>query len=666
MSTLFSGPPGSGKSTHLRARAAELSRDLGDEAVVLHSPPLHDVTARAIQTLALPEAPSTCIDEARAFDLFVRAAQPLLELGWTEFSSDLDPEVAGLRSPERFLAQAFSLIGKLESALMKPSAFLDASLRGATTFYGTPPNFSHPPLLLATAEKYRGSLAVENGELARQHKHEVALARILAKLYADYRSALEGQSLSTYSGRLMNLVLHLRTHSGDARRALGPLRAICIDDVQNCTFAEIELLRVLSDEGGALLCLAGDADSSLARFRGARPEAALRLASEHQTLSHNYRRPSSREVARPPNQDDEADTIARWVQQQCATGTSPNEILVVLRSMERSLLYENALVAHGITVQTIGACNPLAHRDALDALAPLFFLAQPERNEWLLRLLASPTMALSDASLATLCGVPQAQIELVVSPNLPSSRDPLRYVRLMQNVLTGERDGEISSVAAQRISQLRSLRNAWLGHSSDQPTLVRRIWNDVIARKDTQAAVATQRIVLGNLFARIVEFFKLQPKATLDDFLHEALRVLNDPFARTDVAAIPGALQLRSIDAISGMEFACVVVANAKAGSFPRWYVPDAFLFSPQLGIVPRDNVGDAKSSRTAKITYYLHSNTTRDRYNKQERLAFEYALSRATRAVLVTASGRPTSGRTAPEFCDEFRTRPGVSEYRG
>ena len=63
-----------------------------------------------------------------------------------------------------------------------------------------------------------------------------------------------------------------------------------------------------------------------------------------------------------------------------------------------------------------------------------------------------------------------------------------------------------------------------------------------------------------------------------------------------------------------GRTFAHAVLSGAQAGAFPRYYVPEAFLFSPTLGIVPKDNVGEARTSRTAKFTYYVYKTKARDK----------------------------------------------------
>ena len=97
-------------------------------------------------------------------------------------------------------------------------------------------------------------------------------------------------------------------------------------------------------------------------------------------------------------------------------------------------------------------------------------------------------------------------------------------------------------------------------------------------------------------------------------------------------------------------------MADVRAGAFPRWYAPDAFLFSPRLGMIPKENVGDAQASRTAKFSYYTYRNKSRERYNERERRAFVYALRRARHTALVTASQTPTRGVHAPEFLEELR----------
>ena len=83
-----------------------------------------------------------------------------------------------------------------------------------------------------------------------------------------------------------------------------------------------------------------------------------------------------------------------------------------------------------------------------------------------------------------------------------------------------------------------------------------------------------------------------------------------------------------SVEAARGREFDHVVVANVRPGAFPRWYSPEAFLFSPRLGMIPKENVGDARASRTAKFSYYMFRSKAPQHYYERERRAFVYALA--------------------------------------
>jgi len=111
-----------------------------------------------------------------------------------------------------------------------------------------------------------------------------------------------------------------------------------------------------------------------------------------------------------------------------------------------------------------------------------------------------------------------------------------------------------------------------------------------------------------------------------------------------------------SIDALKGHEFAHVFVCNLRAGAFPAYYSPDAFLFSPTFGVIPKDNVGDAETTRTAKFTWYSHHAKLKDLYTSEDRRALFCAISRARESVTLTASGRATRGIGAPEFLAELQ----------
>jgi superfamily I DNA/RNA helicase len=162
-------------------------------------------------------------------------------------------------------------------------------------------------------------------------------------------------------------------------------------------------------------------------------------------------------------------------------------------------------------------------------------------------------------------------------------------------------------------------------------------------------------LLLNRLLDRLNSYANLHPEATLGDILAYAQARSTSSLESCEGDGDPRFIQMLSIDAARGRSFDFVIVPDARAGSFPRWYVPDSFLFSPKLGMIPKDNVGEARAARTAKFSYYIFKAKAREAYNDEERRAFVYALRRARKTVLVTASGKATRGVTAPEFLDEL-----------
>jgi superfamily I DNA/RNA helicase len=213
------------------------------------------------------------------------------------------------------------------------------------------------------------------------------------------------------------------------------------------------------------------------------------------------------------------------------------------------------------------------------------------------------------------------------------------------------------------------------------PQLVRRVWSEGLSAAGVSgSAVASyQQQTLSRLYDRVVRFSQEQPAGSLGDFLDYAQSRMESAFEAQELTEHAGAVRIVSVDAARGRDYDHVILPSARAGAFPRWYAPDAFLYSPSLGMIAKENVGEARAARTAKFTYYMFRTKAREAYNREERRAFVYAMRRARRSVLVTACERATRGVTAPEFLAELqaarlpgtvdlsdRWRPARSVYAG
>jgi superfamily I DNA/RNA helicase len=674
-SLAIAGGPATGKTTALLARIQRLRAERPG-AHFVHAAHPRRLAAIAFDALRACGRSVRAIDDVDAELLFAESSQSLLSLNWEEIASGaLDPEVPGLRAPERFLGSAFRLIRKLRDGAVEPQQFLERSLAGATEFYGKPPNFAHPDLIVATKERYRDSLDVTPQELERQYRREVDLAKILARLYERYAQLVTERGEMTSRDAIAEALVLLRETPALPAEMRAQRQFLFVDEAEELTPAACALLEAVYGDALPGVTLAGDPANVTSGFRGARPERAFKAAAETIRLTKEYRATPGTgscklELCRTTTQEEEADAIANAVRARLAEGIAPEEIALVFRCVADVHAYEAALLEHGVPAAVAGSVNVFTDRRVQDALALLWNVWDPFRHDWMLRSLSARAMALSDASLAVLCAEPpDPQVPLLsvdeeeLSPQRARRWDPRRDLRLGWNVCNADQDASLGDVARERLTRFRAMRLRWVEamHAQSFGDFIRLVWSEGLAREGApgSARALAQQLALRRLYDRLLGYAREHPDWSIGEILlHAELRAASE-LESCELPEDGGFVWLLDVDAARGRSFAWVVVPDARAGSFPRWYAPDSFLFSPKLGMVPKDNVGDASAARTAKFSYYVHKSNAREAYNAEERRAFTYALRRARTGALVTASGRPTRGVAAPEFLQELATAP-------
>ncbi|MBV8727549.1 MAG: ATP-dependent helicase [Candidatus Eremiobacteraeota bacterium] len=680
---MICGPAGAGKTQALLARAERIEGTLLSASQASELPGVETLALNVLQSSADSD-PFELIDDIEASIIFEQAAEPLFALEWAEvIQAEIDPELAGLRAPQRFLENAFRLIQHLRDSCIDPEQFLAIALKGATSFYAQPPNLAHPELLYYTKDEYRGSLQADRAELQRQYRREVDLAKVLHKVYQAYLELLTQRRVLTAADAIAEATRRLKATQPTAQR-----RPLLIDDAQELKWNEISFLQALHGDALTGVTLCADRESTLGLFAGARPDRVFALNAQRTELSTQYRTPAMVERAarhvsaaadsrplpaqrgaatiyRGTTRGDEAAFIASYVDELLRSGAATTDIVVIFRSVTNVLEYEDALLNKGIDVQVAGDLNIFHAPDVLDALALLWNVHDPFAHEWLLRTLCGPACNLSDATLIALCSEPGTpQTALFDTEEVPPEADPQpesgRKLRLGWNVVRGDQDAALMPLARERVREFRALRERWLHdmRALPLPDLARKIFAEGLAARGKPGSVRerSQQRNIQRLLRRIDTYADRYPAASLPEFLAYAQLRAESTLEGCEEERNDGAVRMLSIGSVAGREFDHVIIGNVRAGSFPRYYVPDAFMFSPTLGMIAKENVGDARAARTAKFTYYMFQKKTRDRYNKEERRAFAYALRRARRTALVTASGRATRGMTTPEFLNELQ----------
>jgi superfamily I DNA/RNA helicase len=712
----FSGPPTSGKTEALVRRFAALiaaDATLADAAIVtaaradgaaalaarigettgiaVRGATLDALAVELLRAHPLATGLALDLDLVEAFDaeeIFERAASPLFSAEWSDWlGSDVDPEIAGLRTPARFADAALRLIRKLREAGIDDDAFLSIALRGATTFYANPPNLASPALVAATKDEHRISLAVGQAELERQRRRELDLAKILRRLYRAYVDELVRRGCLTAGDALVEATRLLENHPAIGRALRRRLRVALVDDAHDLAAAALRFLRVLFGDALDGVTVAGDPDAATQTFAGApRPErifgrAATAVALAPRTLHPQIvavaRAVIDADPARPVPRGDavhvlravdrpaEAEAVAERIGALIAAGAPPARIALVHRTLRTLSPYEDALLARDIDVALAGDPALFVRPDVLDALALLWIAVDPFRHIWTLRALQTPMLRLSDASIAVLCGEPaNPQPALFTLPDAEDDTDRRwdrnRDLRLAINVLRGERDADLSPRARERIEAFRARRarwSAWL-READVETAARAIVADgglLLPRAgETPARGRLRATLIARLVALIGTYAARHPYDELAGALAYCGRLAE---AETGPELIDGrtdAVTVASVERILARRFDHVFVVDARAGAFPPYYVPEAFLFSATHGMIPKECAGDARAARTAKYTWYEHELKPRAAYVREQRRLFAAACTRADVSVTVSASGKATRGVAAPELAAE------------
>ena len=455
---------------------------------------------------------------------------------------------------------------------------------------------------------------------------------------------------------------------------------------------EIAFLEALFGAGLAGVTFAGDPDQATRTFAGARGGALLEKASEASRLTTSFRCPpevfaaarralapatgavaplegDAVELYRASNLIDEAQFVAATAQRLIRAGVTPARIAVITRSLPSAHAYIDALLARDVPLDVAGEASLYDFPATQDALAALWACVDPFRHDYLMRNLEAPWLDLSDASIAALCADPPEPPPQPLLFELPEGADDaairgrwsrLRDLRLGRNVTRGDVDAELPEETRERLAAFRQALARWerLERSAELPDLARTILGEtILAVLPDNARGRFERGLVERLLEQIDAFAEREPLAGLADFLSyaEDLAVADADLLSLD-ARDPGALHVLDVEAAKGREFDHVFIVDARAGAFPRYYVPDAFLFTPGMGMIPKENVGpNARAARTAKFTYALFRLKLREKYNQEERRAFYCAATRARERLYISAWGRPTKGKAAPELLEEL-----------
>jgi len=411
--------------------------------------------------------------------------------------------------------------------------------------------------------------------------------QITGEIYKLYEARMRELNALDFSDLLMFTSQLLERHENVRERWQSRFSHLLIDEYQDTNRVQYLIARTLAARSGNL-CVVGDEDQSIYRWRGAdirnildfehdfhdakifKLEQNYRstktiLAGADAVISHNRERKPKRLWTENPEGErivyftgrterDEADFIAREMLRLIETeGLKPADIVVFYRTNAQSRVLEEALVRRRLPYYVAGGVRFYEHAEIKDLLAYL-------------RVLANPADAVS---LTRLCGAPPRGIgaKTIESLQAMATREG---IRLFDAFARAQGDSSIVLRSAKQVTALHS----WLAGLMDcaKELTVRALLDEIISETNFQSYVdglqngTSRRENLAEMLSAASAFDAEHGAGGLGDFL-ERVALVSDADKIDDEN---GRATLMTLHTSKGLEYPVVFIAGMEEGLFPH------------------------------------------------------------------------------------------------
>lgn len=408
------------------------------------------------------------------------------------------------------------------------------------------------------------------------------VGKVASRVYSRLQERLKAANAFDFDDLLLYAYLLLKNHE-DVRSAYQQrFRYIMVDEYQDTNHAQYEFVNLLARKSNNL-CVVGDDDQSIYKFRGATIENILSfekqypdarvirleqnyrstgniLAAANAVIANNHERkgktlwtaqsggdPVTLFEAR--NEDDEADFVARTI----ASARRPmRDFAVLYRTNAQSRSIELALKRRSIPYRIFGGTRFFDRAEVKDILAYLSVIANPTDETRLLRIVNEPPRGIGATSLEKIREIAAAEnISVFEAMTTASHR-------------TGIAAGKRMEEFCRMIAELQEAVSA-LPLDEFYDAVVERTGYALALETKGGDENVTRLENIAELKSSIVKSVEANPDLDLYSYLDEvALYTDLDNYDRAEDAAV-----MMTMHAAKGLEFPVVFIIGAEEGLFP-------------------------------------------------------------------------------------------------
>ena len=413
-----------------------------------------------------------------------------------------------------------------------------------------------------------------------------AWSEVVRRVYTAYEERLHQANALDFGDLIYRTVRALENDEAFRDEVIGRFSHVLVDEFQDTNQAQFRLVRLLA-EGHRNLCVVGDDDQSIYRWRGADRRNILDFRASFPDatlvkLEQNYRstkrilrsanavitRNTEREpkelwtdneegdavlVVRTMDERDEARLVLRGVRELMAQGRSPSDIAVFYRTHAQSRVIEEALRGGNIAYRIVGGMRFYDRAEVKDLLAYLRVMANPADDMSLLRIINTPARGIGKTTITRLLDHAAEQ------------------GRGLTDILGEGAIAQVGNAARKRLAgfhrlicELRevAVSGAPLGEIGAE--VVNQSGYAEMLRHDDSVETDARFQNVQELVASMDEFERENPESSLADFLENVtLQTSADEDSGGD------RVTLMTVHAAKGLEFPIVMVTGLEEQVFP-------------------------------------------------------------------------------------------------
>lgn len=420
--------------------------------------------------------------------------------------------------------------------------------------------------------------------------------KIISRAYTTYQKRLEDADAMDFDD-LINKVVELFKKCSDVLEYYqSRFRYLMVDEYQDTNHAQYTFVRMLAEKNGNL-CVVGDDDQSIYKFRGATIENILSFENTFQNatvirLEQNYR--STQNILdaanaviehnterkgktlwtqngtgamihlhTAENETDEAERITKIILDGVAAGRKFSDYAVLYRMNSQSLTFERNFAKSGVPHRIIGGTRFYERREIREMIAYLSVINNPSDEMRLRRIINTPKRSIGDRSVEVAAQIGQQTGETLFE--VVSHAKDYPALSRAANKMT------LFAAQMQGLIELNNDEKVTLGELYDE--LVERIDYLNFLKTDDPESAEDRAANVQELASNLRRFEEENPEGTLSDFLEEVSLITDiDNYDNNSDSVV-----LMTVHSAKGLEFPVVFLPGMEENIFPGMasvYVP--------------------------------------------------------------------------------------------